>query len=118
MKNLVDTTSFINEVREMRDAMIDNLIDIMKRHGVSEVYCSEVNACPPVIHKGIYEDETYTLDTITLISRGDNVNILLEGISDCCNGNIYASQMDIELLVEVHNWVMDYEDELFEPIKV
>jgi hypothetical protein len=117
MKNLVCTTPFIKEVRQMRQAMVDNLIDLMKRHGVNEVYCSAVNACPPVIHNGIYEDETYMLDTITLISRGDNDSILLEGVSECCNGNVYASLMDIELLVEVHNWIFDYEDELFEPIK-
>lgn len=117
MKNLVLTIPFIKEVKQMRDAMVDNIIDLMKRHGVSEVYCSEVNACPPVIHNGIYEDETYNLDTIRLISRGDNDSILLEGMSECCDGNIYASLMDIELLVEVHNWIMDYEDELFKPIK-
>ena len=101
----------------MRKAMVDNLIDLMKRHGVGEVYCSAVNACPPVIHNGIYEDEVYTLDTIRLLSRGDNDSILLEGASECGDGEVYASLMDIELLVEVHNWVMDYEDELFEPIK-
>jgi hypothetical protein len=117
MKNLVLTTPFIKEVRQMRDAMVDNLIDLMKRHGVNEVYCSAVNACPPVIHNGIYEDETYILDTIRLLSRGDNDSILLEGGSECSNGDVYATLMDIELLVEVHNWIFDYEDELFEPIK-
>ena len=120
MKNLVLTTPFIKEVKSMRNAMVDNLIDLMKRHGVSEVYCSAVNACPPVIHNGIYEDETYMLDSIRLISRGgrgDNDSILLVGESECGEGEVYASLMDIELLVEVHNWVMDYEDELFEPIK-
>ena len=101
----------------MRKAMVDNLIDLMKRHGVSEVYCSAVNACPPVIHNGLYEDDVIMLDTIRLLSQGDNHSILLEGIGECCNGNVYASLMDIELLVEVHNWVKDYEDELFEPIK-
>ena len=101
----------------MRDAMVDNLIDLMKRHGVNEVYCSDVNACPPVIHNGIYEDETYTLDTIRLLSGRDNDSILLEGGSDCGDGEVYATLMDIELLVEVHNWIFDYEDELFEPIK-
>ena len=117
MKNLVCTIPFIKEVRQMRNAMVENIIDLMKRHGVNEVYCSAVNACPPVIHNGIYEDETYMLDNIRLLSRGDNDSILLEGVSEYCNGNVYASLMDIELLVEVHNWVMDYEDELFEPIK-
>ena len=113
MKNLVCTTPFINKVKQMRYAMIDNLIDLMERHGVNEVYCSAVNACPPVIHNGIYEDEVYMLDTIKLINCGDNDSILLKGVSECCNGDVYASLMDIELLVEVHNWVMEYEDELF-----
>lgn len=116
MKNLVLTTPFIKEVKKMRKAMVDNLIDLMKRHGVNEVYCSAVNACPPVIYDGMYEDEVYTLDTIRLISRDDNDSILLEGVSECDNGEVYANLMDIELLVEVHNWVMDYEDELFEKI--
>ena len=117
MKNLVCTTPFIKEVRQMRQAMVENIIDLMKRHGVNEVSCSAVNACPPVIHNGIYEDDVIMLDNIRLLSRGDNDSILLEGICECQNGDVYANLMDIELLVEVHNWVMDYEDELFEPIK-
>lgn len=117
MKNLVCTTPFIKELKSMRNAMVDNLIDLMKRHGVSEVYCSAVNACPPVIHNGIYEDDVYTLDTIKLLSGRDNDSILLEGVSECGEGEVYASLMDIELLVEVHNWIFDYEDDLFEPIK-
>ena len=117
MKNLVLTTPFIKEVKQMRQAMIDNIIDLMKRHGVNEAYCSAVNACPPVIHNGLYEDDVIMLDTIRLLSRGDNHSILLEGIGECQNGEVYASLMDIELLVEVHNWIMDYEDDLFEPIK-
>ena len=117
MKNLICTTPFIKEVRQMRDAMVDNLIDLMKQHGVSEVYCSAVNACSPVIHNGICEDDVATLDIIELVS-GDNYNyILLNGSSELNNVVIDANQMDIELLVEVHNWIMDYEDDLFEPIK-
>ena len=101
----------------MRKAMEENLIDLMKQHGVNEVYCSAVNACPPVIHNGLYEDDLIMLDNIRLVSDGDNDSILLEGIGECQNGDVYASLMDIELLVEVYNWVMGYKDELFKPIK-
>lgn len=117
MKNLVLTTPFLKEVKQMRDAMVDNIIDLMKRHGVNEICCQAVNACPPVIHNGIYEDDVIMLDTIRLLSRDDNDSILLEGIGECNNGDVYASLMDIELLVEVHNWIKDYENELFKPIK-
>ena len=117
MRNMILTIPFIKEVKKMRKAMEENLIDLMKQHGVSEVYCSKVNACPPIIHNGLYEDDVIMLDSIKLISCGDNDSILLEGIGECQNGDVYASLMDIELLVEVYNWVMDYKNELFEPIK-
>ena len=117
MKNLICTNSFIKKVRQIRQAIIENIIDLMKRHGVGEVYCEAVNACPPVIHFGICDDDVTKLDTIELVS-GDNYEyILLNGSSDFNNAIVNASLMDIELLVEVHNWVMDYEDELFESIK-
>ena len=113
MKNLVLTNPFIKEVRQIRQAMIDNIIDLMKKHNVNEVYCSCLTNCP-VIHFGICDDDVTTLDTIELVS-GDNYEyILFNGSSDFSNGVVYANQMDIELLVEVYNWVMDYEDELFE----
>lgn len=117
MKNLVLTIPFIKEVRKMREVMIENLIDLMKRHGVNEVYCSAVNACPPVIHNGICDDDVTTLDTIELVSGNNYEYILLNGSSELSNGVVNASQMDIELLVEVHNWIKDYEDDLFKTIK-
>jgi hypothetical protein len=116
MRHLLFTIPFIKEVKSMRKAMEENLIDLMKQHGVSEVYCSAVNACPPVIHNGIYEDETYMLDAIRLLSGKDNDSILLEGVSNNGDGEVYVSLMHIELLVEVYNWVMRYKDDLFEKI--
>lgn len=112
MKNLVCTTPFIKEVKAMRKAMVENLIDLMKQYGVNEVYCSYFSDCP-VIHIGICDDDVTTLDSIELVSGDKFEYILLNGSSECSNGVVNASQMDIELLVEVHNWVMDYEDELF-----
>lgn len=116
MKNLVCTTPFIKEVREMRNAMIENIIDLMKKHNVNEVYCSYLTDCP-VIHNGICSDDVTTLDTIELVSRDNYEYILLNGSSELSNGVVNASDMDIELLVEVHNWIMDYEDELFEDVE-
>jgi hypothetical protein len=113
MRNLVCITPFIKEVRQMRKAMVENIIDLMKKHNVNEVYCSYFTDCP-VIHNGICSDDVTTLDTIELVS-GDNYEyILFNGNSDFSNGVVNASDMDIELLVEVYNWIMDYEDELFE----
>lgn len=113
MRHLVCTTPFIKEVRQMRKAMVENIIDLMKKHNVNDVYFPHLNNCP-VIHNGICSDDVTTLNTIELVS-GDNYEyILFEGSSDFSNGVVNASDMDIELLVEVYNWIMDYEDELFE----
>lgn len=113
MRHLVCTTPFIKEVRQMRKAMVENIIDLIKKHNVNEVYCSYLNN-RPIIHNGICSDDVTTLDTIELVS-GDNYEyILFNGSSDFSNGVVNASDMDIELLVEVYNWVMDYKDELFE----
>jgi hypothetical protein len=56
------------------------------------------------------------LDAIRLLSGKDNDSILLEGVSNNGDGEVYVSLMDIELLVEVYNWVMRYKDDLFEKI--
>lgn len=110
MRNFVLTIPFIKEVKKMRKAMVENLIDLMKRHGVNKVYCSAVNDCPPVIFVAICDDDVIRLDTIEFVS-GDKYEYIL------FNGVVNASQMDIELLVEVYNWIIDYENDLFESIK-
>lgn len=110
MRNLVCTTPFIGEIKKMRKAMVENLIDLMKQHKVNEVYCSAVNDCPPVIFVAICDDDVTRLDTIEFVS-GDKYEYII------FNGIVNASQMNIELLVEVYNWIMDYKDDLFEPIK-
>lgn len=117
MKNLVLTIPFIKEIKHVRYVMVDNLIDLMKRHGVNEVDCSEVNACPPVIHVGICDDDVTRLDTIELVSGENYEYILLNGSSELSNGVVNASQMNIELLAEVHDWIKANEKELFEDVK-
>lgn len=113
MRHMIVTIPFIKEVKTMRKAMVENLIDLMKLHGVNEVDCSEVNDYPPVIHVGICDDDATILDTIELVS-GDNYEyILLNGSSDFSNGVVNASQMNIELLVEVYNWINKNKGELF-----
>lgn len=113
MRHLIVTIPFMKEVRQMRYAMIDNLIDLMKLHGVNEVDCSEINDCPPVIHVGICDDDVTLLDTIELVSVDNYEYILLNGSSDFSNGVVNASQMNIELLVGVYNWIDKYKNELF-----
>jgi hypothetical protein len=116
MKKIVLTTPLIKEIKEMRETMIANIIDLMKQHGVNEASCNHFQNCP-VIHNGICEDDVYTLDDIDLYNYGGKEFIILSGSNECYTGIVDPNYMDIELLIEVYNWVMDYENELFEPIK-
>lgn len=106
MKNFIETTPFITSIKEMRKIMIENLIDIMKQYGVNEVYCWLDDT--PLINCDITGDVA-TLDCIEV--AGDD--IIFCGSNEYNNGTINAKHIDIEYLVEIHNWVMDYEDELF-----
>lgn len=106
MRHMIVTIPFIKEVKTMRKAMVENLIDLMKLHGVNEVDCSKVNDCPPVIHVGICDEDVTTLNTIELV-----IDDVYEGI--LLNGVVNIGQMNIELLVEVYNWINKYKNELF-----
>ena len=116
MKKIVLTTPLIKEIKEMRETMIANIIDLMKQHGVDGVSCNHIQNCP-VIHNGICEDDVYTLDGIDLFNYGEKEFIILSGSNECYTGVVDPNYMDIELLIEVYNWIMDYENELFASIK-
>ena len=85
MKNLVLTIPFIKEVRKMRKAIEENLIDLMKQHGVSEVYCDEIE---------IKENET---DGVTILKCRD--------ITDECTASMVqvdTFQYFLPVVIPVH----------------
>jgi hypothetical protein len=111
MKNLICTTSFLKAVNNIRQAIIENIIDLMKRHNVNEI-CPEYLSYAPTICIDSY-GECYTLDSFELINNGEYDHLVFNGSGENENTFVTAKQMDIELLVDVYNWIKDNQDDLF-----
>jgi hypothetical protein len=103
---------FMSKVKEVRNAIHDNLVTLMMNYGVDEVDCIEFGDCPIVIN-GTDDDGTFTLDRITLLEINGTKYIRFECSSAYTNDYITPNSMDIELLIEVYQWVMANEQELF-----
>ena len=115
MKNLIVTTPFLKEAQEMRKAIVENLIDLMKEHNVTEVYCSEISQDNPIVNRDI-NGEIATLESIVLVTLAEREYLIFNCESIHYLAEMASSNIDIELLVSIYNWIMDYEDDLFEPI--
>ena len=109
MEKIISTTSLVKEIKEMRNNIIEQITNLMKKHNVSEIYCNYISN-QPTIFSGISIDEDLTLEEIEFVKTKHKDYILFNST----NRSINPKDMDIELLIEVYNWIMDYEDELFE----
>lgn len=111
MKNLICTTSFLQELNNIRQAIIENIIDLMKRHNVNEIR-SEGLSYTPTICVDSY-GECYTLDSFEILNNDKFEHLVFNGSSENENTFVSAKQMDIEWLIDVYNWIKDNQDNLF-----
>ena len=98
-------TFLVKKIKETRQSIIDNVVNIMKKHNVEEIYCNFLNYTPLLI-------ETMTLDSISL-TNNDKIELWCSNETE--NDHIFAHHLDIELLIEFYRWFIDYEDEIFKP---
>lgn len=91
------------KIKETRQSIIDNVIGILKKHKVKEIDCYLTNT--PSVNTDM------TLDGISLTD--DNELKLWCGNEDEID-YVFADELDIELLIDFYQWLLDYEDELFE----
>lgn len=108
----INFNSFCSKVKAMRNAMHANLVTLMMNYGVDEVNCVELGDCPIIIN-GTDDYGTFTLDRITLYEINGTKYIRFECSSACTNDYVIPNSMDIELLIEVYQWVLANEEELF-----
>ena len=108
----INVTDFVKNIHEMRKAIRKNLISLMEHYGVEEVDCYEFDDYPIVIN-GTNDDGTFTLDRITLPEINGTKYIRFECSSSCANDYVTPNSMDIELLIEVYQWVLANEEDLF-----
>lgn len=112
MEYVIATIPFMNEVKQMRKAMHKNLISLMKENNTKRLFCGELCDCP-IIYDGLTDDEILTLDCINLRGVEGAEYIVFEGSGSFNNGYVTPNSIDIELLVEVYEWVLANKKELF-----
>lgn len=107
----INITDFVKNIHEMRKALHENLIVLMEKHNLTEVDCYEHNDCPIVISGA--DDDCMTLDRINYHNINGNKVITFGCSGSWNNDEVNVAQMDIELLIEVYEWIMANEEELF-----
>ena len=114
-KHLLATKHFKKEIDTMRNAIHENLILLMEKYNKDVVDCYESGDCPIVI-SGV-EDDCMTLDSINLHNVNGEKFIVFDCSGSWNNTSVCISQIDIEILIDIHDWVFDNEVELFEDVE-
>ena len=107
-------TYIINECRKVRKEINDKIIDLLKKHNTDVVMCGDL-CDTPIVFDGMTDDDVFTLDTIVLRTINEtNEYITFECSSSYSNNSVTPMSMDIELLIEVYDWIISNEDDLFD----
>ena len=107
-------TYIINECRKVRKEINNKIIDLLKKYKTHIVMCGDL-CDTPIVFDGPTDNDVYTLNSIVLIKRKNNNEcITFECSGSYSNGSVNPMSMDIELLIEVYDWIISNEDILFE----
>jgi len=114
MRHLIALEYIKKEIQATREAIHNNIIDLLKEHNVKEVTCYHLGDCP-VIHDGICADDIITLDTIVLYyDKGYGEYIIFEGSGEYNNGSVTPFDIDLERLISVYEWILENKEDLFD----
>lgn len=111
MNNLIASKYFLSEIAKMRDAIHDNLIQLMEKYNATEVECYECDDCP-IVFSGM-DDDCMTLDRIIYHNINGNKVVTFDCSGSWNNTSVCVSQMDIEMLIATHDWIFANEEYLF-----
>lgn len=106
------TKPFKGQIKDIRNTINEKLISLLKKYNTKQVDCVEFGDCPIIIYNSNC-DKCYTLDCINL----NKDNITFDCSSSYSNDSVALLDMDIELLIDVYEWVKENEEELFEDVE-
>lgn len=107
MKDAINTLK--EQIVNVRDNIESTLINILKQNNITEVDCCEFNSTP-IISNNM---DMITLNNIELCNVGHEY-ILFSGSDEYGIYYISLKSMDIECLIEVYEWVLENQEELFD----
>lgn len=108
----MSTKSFKGQINDVRNKINQNLISLLKKYNTKQVDCVEIGDCPIIIYNSNCEN-SYTLDCINL----NKDKITFDCSSSYSNESVALLDMDVELLIDVYEWVKENEEELFEDVE-
>lgn len=111
----INITDFVKNIHEMRKAIHENLIALMDNHKAREIDCFDFDDTP-IIFNGL-GDDCMTLDSIEVVTTPSLKCIHFNCSGSYSNDFVTPNSMDIELLIEVYEWIMANEVELFEDVE-
>lgn len=105
MRHLIATKPMLAQIKEMRNAIQENIIELLERHNVTSADCYECDDCPVIIDAPS-DDDTATLDTINIqTSRTGKKYIVFDCSGSYSNHSVALINMDIERLIDVYEWI-------------
>ena len=109
MKETINTLK--EQIGSVRESIESTLIKMMKDHNVEDINCGGYSWTPVISN----DTDTFTLDSIQLCcTRGGDEYILCNASSDYDNVSITAKSMDIEYLIAVYEWALEYFENEYE----
>ena len=104
----MEIKDLIKEIENTRNEINDNIISMLNKHNTNEIICYECDDCPIVISGA--EDDCMTLDKVEL----SKYNTIILGCSGSWNNDyISIKELNIELLIEIYEWLIANEEILF-----
>ncbi len=109
MKDALNTLK--KQISDARENIESTLIKMMNDNNVENIDCTEYSYTPTIEN----DMDTFTLSEIQLChTKGGDNYILCVGSSEYDTVYIIAKSMDIEYLIEVYEWVLENQVELFD----
>ena len=106
------TNKFRKTLKGIRVEVVKELVSIMKKHDRNEVLTYEFDDTPIVIDSNEV-DSTSSLDAIRVVNGTEPYLIFGCSSSYDCE-DVTSDEISIENLVEILDWVVSYEELLFE----
>ncbi len=105
-------SKFRQTMNTIRVEVVNELLNVMKKHNCKEVDTNEFDDTPTVIDSNI-ADDALTLDGIRVI-EGTKPYLVFECSSAYDSEDVASNNISIDNLVEILEWVITYEKFLFD----
>jgi hypothetical protein len=101
--------NYREQIDAIRSEINANIIALLKKYG----YNYEVTIClndTPILQENPFDDNlTLTLDCVGV----RNGEVYFEGSSCCENITLFATQIDVENLIGIYEWLIESEEDIF-----